>query len=329
MQIGNTNLTVPLVAAPLAGVTDLPCRLIAREFGAALVVTEMVSSKGLLYDQAKTWELLALSPLEQPVSVQLFGNDAGEMAEAAQIVAEKTEAALIDINMGCPTPKIVKNGAGAALMREPALAAGIVHAMVRAVSLPVTAKIRLGWDASTINAPEFARRLEDAGAAAITVHGRTREQFYSGRADWAAISAVKRAVNIPVIGNGDVASATLAHRLMEETNCDAVMVGRGALGNPWLYRDIARSFAGLSPLPAPTPSERVQLALRHLSMAVEFKGEYRALREMRPHLAWYCRGLKNAAELRRQINTAESLELVRELLHGFVATLADTAPQVL
>jgi len=318
MQIKEITLAPPLIAAPLAGITDLPCRLIAREYGAAYVVSEMVSSKGLIYDQTKTWELLALDPREQPVAVQLFGNDPSEMARAAALVAEKTSACAIDINMGCPTPKITKNGAGAALMLEPALAAEIVRQMVAAVSLPITVKTRKGWDDEHVNAVDFARRIEQAGAAAITIHGRTREQFYSGKADWGIIAAVKKAVLIPVIGNGDIATPSDAHRMIEQTHCDAVMVGRAALGNPWLYRDIARSFAGLPPLPAPSGKERVALALRHLEMAVAHKGEYRALREMRPHLAWYCRGLPSAARLRQQINTAESLQLVKELLWSFV-----------
>lgn len=317
MQIKEITLATPLIAAPLAGITDLPCRLIAREYGAAYVVSEMVSSKGLIYDQAKTWELLALDPREQPVAVQLFGNDPGEMARAAYLVAEKTAACAIDINMGCPTPKITKNGAGAALMLEQALAAEIVRQMVAAVSLPITVKTRKGWDDEQVNAVDFARAIEQAGAAAITIHGRTREQFYSGKADWGIIAAVKKAVRIPVIGNGDIASPADAHRMMEQTHCDGVMVGRAALGNPYLYRDIARSFAGLVPLPAPSSSERVALALRHLELAVAHKGEYRALREMRPHLAWYCRGLPSAARLRQQINVAESLATVRQLLLAF------------
>lgn len=320
MRIENIQLEIPLIAAPMAGVTDQAYRLLAREFGAAYVISEMVSCKGLMYDQAKTWELLAMDEREQPIAVQLFGSVPHELAKAAAIIEERTKAQAIDINMGCPTPKIVKSGEGAALMLEPQLVEDIVRAVVAAVSLPVTVKTRKAWDASSPTAVDIAKRVEAAGACAITVHGRTREQFYAGKADWDIIRQVKQAVSIPVIGNGDVFSAADAHGLMQQTGCDAVMTGRGTLGNPWLFRDIARSFQGLAPLPAPDVGERIVLAKRHLQMTIERKGLYTGIREMRPHLAWYTKGLPRAARLRDEINRADTIEKIdkifAEILQG-------------
>lgn len=313
MRIKNTYIHPPLVAAPLAGITDQANRIIAREFGAAYVVSEMISCKGLIYDQAKTWELLAMEEGEQPLAVQLFGSVPAEVARAAAIVAEKTRATAIDINMGCPTPKIVKGGEGAALLLNDKLAGEIVRQTVAAVSIPVTVKTRKGWDASSPNCLALVREVEAAGAAAVTIHGRTRDQFYSGRADWEIIRLVKESVYIPVIGNGDVTSPADAQRMFETTGCDAVMVGRAAIGNPWLYRDIARSLQGLPSLPPPTLPERLRIARRHLTMAIDRKGEYRGIREMRLQLAWYCRGLPRAARLRDAINKAETMAEIDDI----------------
>lgn len=313
MYIKSIQIDPPLIAAPMAGITDQAFRLLAREFGASYVVSEMVSCKGLIYDQAKTWELLNIDEREQPIAVQIFGSVPLEMAKAAALIQEHTPACAIDINMGCPTPKIVKSGEGSALMLKPSLVGDIVRAVVSAVTIPVTVKTRKAWDLSSPTAVDIAKVVESAGASAIAVHGRTREQFYSGKADWDIIRRVKESVCIPVIGNGDVFSAADAHRLMTETGCDAVMVGRGAMGNPWLFYEIARAMKGESLLPAPTIAERVSLARRHLQMAVERKGVYAGMREMRCHLAWYVKGLPRAAHLRDEINRADTIERIDEI----------------
>ncbi|MBT9156046.1 MAG: putative tRNA-dihydrouridine synthase [Firmicutes bacterium] len=312
MRINNILIVPPLVAAPMAGITDQANRLIAREFGAAWVVSEMISCKGIIYDQAKTWELLAMAANE-PLAVQLFGSVPAEVAEAAAMVAEKTRPLAIDINMGCPTPKIVKGGDGAALLLNPKLAGEIVRRTVAMVNIPVTVKTRKAWDANSPDCLGLVREVEAAGAAAITIHGRTRDQFYSGKADWGIIRAVKATVSVPVIGNGDVTSAAEAKRMLEDTGCDAVMVGRAAIGNPWLYRDIARSLQGLAPLLPPSLAERLAVARRHLAMVIERKGEYRGIREMRLQLAWYLKGLPRAARIRDAINKADSLEAIEQV----------------
>jgi nifR3 family TIM-barrel protein len=312
--LGKIELIPPVIAAPMAGITDQSFRIIAREMGASLVVSEMVSCKGLIYDQAKTWELLSTDELEQPIVVQLFGSVPDEVARAAALIEQKIPCVAIDINMGCPTPKITKNGEGAALMLNPRLAGEIVKSAVRAVSLPVTVKTRKAWDDSSPTAVELAKEVEQAGAAAIAVHGRTRAAFYGGKADWNIIRSVRDAVSIPVIGNGDVFSANDALRLMQGTGCHGIMVGRGALGNPWLFRDISRSLLGQAELPAPTVPERIDMALRQLAMTVERKGEYAAIREMRQHLAWYIKGVSGAARWRDHINRTTSLEDLCEIL---------------
>jgi nifR3 family TIM-barrel protein len=319
MRIGNILVSPPLVAAPMAGITDRANRLLAREFGAALVVSEMVSCKGIIYDQAKTRELLVIEPEEQPVAIQLFGSDPAEVAEAAALVAEQVKPVAIDINMGCPTPKIVKAGDGAALLLNPKLAGDIVRRTVAAVKIPVTVKTRKAWDANSQSCLSLVHEVLQAGAAAITIHGRTRDQFYSGRADWGIIREVKAAVGVPVIGNGDITSAREAERMFEVTGCDAVMVGRAAIGNPWLYREIARSLQGLQPLDPPSLAERLSVARRHLAMAVERKGEYRGLREMRLQLAWYIKGLPRAARLRDAINKAETVAAIDSIFAAITA----------
>lgn len=315
MILGNLELNPPVIAAPMAGITDQSFRIIAREMGASLVVSEMVSCKGLIYNQAKTWELLAVEEVEQPIVIQLFGSVPEEVARAAFLIEERIPCAGIDINMGCPTPKITRNGEGAALLLNPRLAGEIVRAAVMSVSLPVTVKTRKSWDDTSPTAIELAQEVEQAGASAIAVHGRTRAAFYGGKADWDIIKRVKETVSIPVIGNGDIFSGADALRLRRTTACDGVMVGRGALGNPWLFRDVNRAMLGLAALPSPTLSERMRLAVRQLDMTVARKGEYTAIREMRQHLAWYIKGIAGAARWRDLINRTTSLEQLRDLLH--------------
>jgi tRNA-dihydrouridine synthase B len=303
MRIGLLEMSSPLLLAPMAGVTDLPFRLLAREMGCGLVYSEMVSSKGLLYHNAQTKNMICIEEQERPVAVQIFGSDPANMATAAEIVA-KTGADIIDINMGCPTLKIIKNGEGSALMRQPERAYDIMRAVVEAVDIPVTVKFRKGWDNNSVNVVTLARLAQKAGIAAIAVHGRTREQFYSGQADWNIIREVKDSVDIPVIGNGDVRTPDDAVALLTLTGCDGIMIGRGAQGNPWIFRQIGHYFATGEYLPPPSLSERLVILLRHLDMLVAFKGEYIGIREMRRHAAWYTKGLRKSAQLRLQFNQA-------------------------
>lgn len=305
MQIGSVRLENNVILAPMAGVCDLPFRRIAKEMGCGLVVAEMVSDKGLIYGNEHTLEMLAIDPAERPLSIQIFGSEPKIMAKAAQIV-EEHGADIIDINMGCPTPKIVKNGEGSALMRNPQLAYEIVAAVVAAVKVPVTVKMRTGWDHSHLNAPDIAKLAEQAGASAVAVHGRTREQFYTGKADWDMICKVKEAVKIPVIGNGDIWRPEDAAQMLEQTGCDAVMIGRGAQGNPWIFREVTHYLKTGQLLEAPTIAERLSVIERHFDDLVAFKGEYVGIREMRKHAAWYTHGLPHAAELRKRFNQAET-----------------------
>ncbi len=298
-------MTHPVILAPMAGVCDLPFRILAKSMGCALVVAEMVSDKGLIYKNKHTYEMLTIDETERPVSLQIFGSDPVCMAQAARIV-EQAGADIIDINMGCPTPKIVKNGEGAALMTRPDLAYRIIAAVVENVRVPVTVKIRKGWDESSVNAPVIARLAEQAGASAIAVHGRTREQFYSGVADLDIIKEVKSRVTIPVIGNGDICTPEDACRMMAVTGCDGVMIGRAAQGNPWIFAQINHFLDTGKKMPPPTTAEKVTILKRHLALVVQFKGEYLAIREMRKHAAWYTKGLPGAAELRCLFNQAES-----------------------
>lgn len=308
MRIGTITLANPVILAPMAGVTDLPFRLLAKDMGCGLVYSEMVSDKGLIYDNVHTKKLLAIDERERPVALQIFGSDPESMAQAAAIVAA-AGADIIDINMGCPTPKIVKNGEGSALMQKPDLAYRIIASVVKAAgAVPVTVKFRKGWNEQSVNAVEIAVLAEKAGAAAVSVHGRTREQFYSGQADWTIIRQVKQAVKIPVIGNGDIRSPQAAKRMLTETGCDGIMIGRGAQGNPWIFRQVVRYLATGEIITPPTLTERIDMLLRHLDMLVDHKGEYVGIREMRSHAAWYTKGLPSSAELRLTFNQATSKE---------------------
>lgn len=313
MRIGPVQLDNPVIPAPMAGVTDKAYRILAREAGCSLVCTEMVSDQALLYGNPKTCSLLDITGEEGPVSMQIFGSDPGYMAAAAEIV-EGRGAGIIDINMGCPVPKIVKNGEGAALMREPEKAAAIVKAVVDKVKVPVTVKMRKGWDENSVNAVELARLVVEAGAAAVTVHGRTRSQFYAGKADWGIIAAVKRAVNVPVIGNGDICSPQDALAMLQETGCDGVMIGRAALGNPWIFSRTIHYLKTGELLPGPSPAEKAAMALRHLELLVKTKGEKVAVWQMRKHAAWYLKGLRGAARLREQVNRAQTWEELKKIL---------------
>ena len=303
VKIGAVLLDNQIVLAPMAGVTDLPFRLLVKEMGCGLVVSEMVSAKGLIYGNENTHSLISIDDRERPIAIQIFGSDSKIMAEAARLI-EQAGADMIDINMGCPTQKIVKNGEGSALMRAPELAYEIMAATAAAVKIPVTVKIRSGWDDGSRNAVQIAELAEKAGIAAVAVHGRTREQFYSGLADRRIIKEVKDAVKIPVIGNGDIRSADDAERMLSETGCDAVMVGRGAQGNPWLFREIVHYLKTGEHSAKPDAETRVRMALRHLDMLIAFKGEHIGVREMRSHAAWYTKGMPKSAELRLKFNYA-------------------------
>lgn len=315
LTIGGVTLKNNLILAPMAGVTDLPFRLLCSEQGAGMTSMEMVSAKAILYGNKNTEGLLAIHQQEGPVSLQLFGSDPKIISEMAARIEERPFAVL-DLNMGCPVPKIVNNGEGSALMREPKLAGEIIAATVKAVKKPVTVKIRKGFDEAHVNAVEIAKIAEDAGAAAIAVHGRTREQFYSGRADWEIIAKVKEAVSIPVIGNGDVTDGESARRMLSETGCDGVMIGRGARGNPWLFGEIAAFLEDGRILPTPSMEEKKKMILRHAALQLEIKGEYTGVREMRKHLSWYTAGLPNSARLRGQVNLAERFEQIEGLVES-------------
>ncbi len=315
MKIGNVTLDNPYILAPMAGVTDLPFRLLCKEQGAGLLCMEMISAKALQYKNKNTKALLSIHPEEYPVSLQLFGSDPQIISEQAKVI-EELPFQILDINMGCPVPKVVRNGEGSALMKNPKLVYEIVSATVKAIEKPVTVKIRKGFDDSCINAVEIAKIIEEAGASAVAVHGRTREQYYSGKADWDIIRQVKEAVHIPVIGNGDVTSGEKAIAMQEETGCDGVMIGRGAQGNPWIFRELLE-YEKTGKLPE-RPSVQVirETMLRHARLQIEFKGDYLGIREMRKHVAWYTKGLKGSARLREAINQVESYEELEKLLNN-------------
>ena len=312
MKIGNVLLENNVFLAPMAGVTDLVFRIICKEYGCGLVYSEMVSAKGILHNNKNTQSMLEVSEKERPAVIQLFGSDPqilGQMAKEAEKFAD-----IIDINMGCPAPKIVKNGEGSALMKNPKLIGEIVKSVSSAVSKPVTVKFRKGFDNSCINAPEIAEIAEENGAAAVAVHGRTREEYYSGNADWDIIKEVKKRVSIPVIGNGDVTSPETAKALFDKTGCDAIMIGRAAEGNPWIFKRTIHYIKTGELLPEPTIQEKLLLALKHLDMLVEYKGEYIGVREMRRHLGKYVKGIPHSAEARFYINKAETKDEMKEFV---------------
>ena len=313
MKIRDTELKNNIFLAPMAGVTDKAFRIITKPFGPALMYTEMVSGKGLFYKSRKTAELLAADEREFPVAVQIFGHDPDIMAEIAEN-ALSYGASFIDINMGCPAPKIVNNGDGAALMKSPKLSEEIIRKVVDAVSVPVTVKFRSGWDSDHINAAEFAKIAEDSGAAAITVHGRTKRQMYSGKADWDIIKKVKEAVSIPVIGNGDIFSPTDAKRMLDETGCDGVAIARGAKGNPWLIKRTIKYLEDGTLLPEPDLEEKKCVIRRHTELMVKYKGERMAMPEMRSHLAWYTAGIPGSAVLRNEMNQVSTMDELLKLL---------------
>lgn len=316
MNFGKIELEVPLALAPMAGITDLPYRIICRENGAALTVSEMVSAKALLYKNIKTYKMLTIADEERPTAIQLFGSVPQELAEAARIV-EAAGADIIDFNMGCPVHKVVANGEGSALMKTPSLAYEILAAMVDAVKIPVMVKMRAGWSRSHLNAPEIAVLAERAGVSAVTVHGRTREEFYMGEADWSVIRAVKEAVSIPVFGNGDIHSAADGQRMLQETGCDGLMVGRGAHGNPWIFRELRAMLLGNPAPESVVLRERFTMIDRHLQMLADYKGESVAVKEMRQHAHAYVKGLPHAAKYRALFNEMETVEGFRSLLFEY------------
>lgn len=315
LKIGSVELNNPFILAPMAGVCDLPFRLLCKEKGAAMVCTEMVSAKAIYYNNKNTKELLTIDKNEGPVSLQLFGSEPKLMAEMAKRI-EEIPFDILDFNMGCPVPKVVNNGEGSALMKNPVLAGHIIEAMANAISKPVTVKIRAGFDAEHINAVEIAKIAENSGASAITVHARTREQYYSGKADREIIRLVKEAVTIPVIGNGDIDCYESAKHMLEYTGCDGVAIGRGAEGNPWIFEELNAKYAGLD-YNKPSLEEVKEMIMRHAKMLIDYKGEYIGIREMRKHAAWYTAGFKGASKLRGCLNEASSIESLEEIIMGF------------
>lgn len=318
LRIGNVSLENNFILAPMAGVTDLPFRILCKEQGAGLLCMEMVSAKAIYYGNKNTEGLMEISPRERPVSLQLFGSDPDIISEMAKRIEDRPFD-ILDINMGCPVPKVVGNGEGSALMKQPKLVEEILTKTVKAIRKPVTVKIRKGFDEASINAVEIAKIAEASGVAAIAVHGRTREQMYAGKADWDIIRQVKEAVSVPVIGNGDITCGEDALRMKRETGCDGFMIGRGAQGNPWIFRQLLEYFETGHGPKKPSFEEVTQMLLRHARMLLEIKGEYTGIREIRKHAAWYTSGYKNSAKLRGRINEIESYRQLEELFMGLSA----------
>lgn len=323
MKIGSVELNNPVVSAPMSGVSDKAFRMVAEESQCGLVCTEMISVNALAYESDRTKTMFDLRGEKGPTSTQIFGSDPVRMAEAARVVAE-AGADIVDINMGCPAPKVVKNLEGCALMTDLPLARKIIETVVAAVKVPVTVKMRKGWDEQSVNAVELAKIAEMGGAAAVTVHGRTRMQFYTGKADWNIIAQVKKQVSIPVIGNGDITEPEDALEMMRETGCDGVMIGRGAMGNPWLLRRSVEAVQGFPISPEPDASDRINMALRHLQLVKSFKGEPRAVREMRKHIAWYLKGLRDSARIRESVNKAISIDELMIILKEYREVLGSS-----
>ncbi len=313
MKISNLHFENNVFLAPMAGVTDIAFRGLCKELGCGLLYTEMVSAKGLYYGSSNTEALMRISDLEKPVAIQIFGNEPKVMASACEIFNTRDDICIVDVNMGCPVPKIVKNGEGSALMQNPKLAAEIIKEMKKNSTKPVTVKFRKGFDSNNINAVEFAKYMEDAGVDAIAVHGRTREQMYEGKADWDIIRAVKESVKVPVIGNGDVFSVEAAIKIKEITNCDAIMIARGAMGNPWIFREVMQAINGET-VTYPTAVEKIDMCMRHLDLAVKYYEEIKAVREMRKHTGWYVKGLSNCTEVKNEVNTKKSYDEVKQVL---------------
>ncbi|MBS4967531.1 MAG: tRNA dihydrouridine synthase DusB [Lachnospiraceae bacterium] len=316
LKIGNVTIDCPVVLAPMAGVTDLPFRLLCREMGVGLLSMEMVSAKAILYKNRNTESLMEIAPGENPIALQLFGSDPEILGEIAAQIQDRPFD-ILDFNMGCPVPKVVNNQEGSALMKQPELVREIASSLVKASEKPVTVKIRKGFDDAHVNAVEIAKILEDCGVAAVAVHGRTREQYYSGKADWEIIRKVKEAVSIPVIGNGDVDSPKAAVEMLEQTGCDGVMIGRAAQGNPWLFREIRHYLETGEELPRPSMDEVKEMILRHARLQVEYKGPDVGMREMRKHVAWYTAGFPHSAKLRSEVNAVGTLEELWELLQNW------------